>query len=69
MLQIGREVGETVLFFGCRRPDEDYIYREDLEGFGRELGGRLRIVTAFSRGEGAPKTYVQDRVRELVRML
>lgn len=65
MLQIGKEVGEMVLFFGCRRPDEDYIYREELEGFGRELGGRLRIVTAFSREEGAPKTYVQDRVREL----
>lgn len=65
MLQIGKEVGEMVLFFGCRRPAEDYIYREELEGFERELGGRLRIVTAFSREEGAPKTYVQDRVREL----
>lgn len=65
MLQIGKEVGEMVLFFGCRRPTEDYIYREELEGFERELGGRLRIVTAFSREEGAPKTYVQDRVREL----
>lgn len=65
MLQIGKEVGEMVLFFGCRRASEDYIYREELEGFERELGGRLRIVTAFSREEGAPKTYVQDRVREL----
>lgn len=65
MLQIGKEVGEMVLFFGCRRPAEDYIYREELEGFERELGGRLRIVTAFSREEGQPKTYVQDRVREL----
>ncbi|KAK7713228.1 hypothetical protein SLS64_004477 [Diaporthe eres] len=65
MLQIGKEVGEMVLFFGCRRAREDYIYREELEGYERELGGRLRIVTAFSREEGAPKTYVQDRVREL----
>lgn len=65
MLQIGKEVGEMVLFFGCRRAREDYIYREELEGFGRELGGRLRIVTAFSREEGTPRAYVQDRVREL----
>lgn len=65
MLQIGKEVGEMVLFFGCRRAREDYIYREELEGYERELGGRLRIVTAFSREEGVPKTYVQDRVREL----
>jgi NADPH-ferrihemoprotein reductase len=65
MLQIGKEVGEMVLFFGCRRPGEDYIYREELEGFERELKGRLRIVTAFSRVDGQPKEYVQDRVREL----
>lgn len=65
MLQIGKEVGEMVLFFGCRRAGEDYIYREELEGFEGELGGRLRIVTAFSREEGQPKRYVQDRVREL----
>lgn len=65
MLQIGKEVGEMVLFFGCRRPGEDYIYREELEGLGRELGGRLRVVTAFSREAGQPRKYVQDRVREL----
>lgn len=65
MLNIGKEVGEMLLFFGCRRPGEDYIYREELEGLERELGGRLRIVTAFSREAGQPKRYVQDRVREL----
>lgn len=65
MLQIGKDVGEMVLFFGCRRAGEDYIYREELEGFERELGGRLQIVTAFSREAGQPKKYVQDRVREL----
>ncbi|KAK2597156.1 hypothetical protein N8I77_013019 [Diaporthe amygdali] len=65
MRQIGKEVGEMVLFFGCRRAHEDYIYREELESFERELGGQLRIVTAFSREEDSPKMYVQDRVQEL----
>lgn len=63
--QIGRDVGEMVLFFGCRRPDEDFLYREELESLQAALGGRLRVVTAFSRlGGGEPKMYVQDRVRE-----
>ncbi|PYH76927.1 riboflavin synthase domain-like protein [Aspergillus uvarum CBS 121591] len=62
--QIGRDVGEMLLFFGCRRPDEDFIYREELEALQTALGDRLRIVTAFSRHEETPRQYVQDRVGE-----
>lgn len=65
---MGRPVGETVLFFGCRHPDEDFIYREEIEGMKRELSGGIgvmRIITAFSRVEGCPKVYVQDRVQEM----
>lgn len=64
--QIGREVGEMILFFGCRRPDEDFLYREELESLQTALDGKLRVVTAFSRLSGEePKRYVQDRVREI----
>jgi NADPH-ferrihemoprotein reductase len=65
MLSIGKPVGEMILFFGCRHPDEDFIYSEELETLEKELSGRLRIVTAFSRFNGRPKQYVQDRVTEL----
>ncbi|KAF4539528.1 NADPh-cytochrome p450 reductase [Lasiodiplodia theobromae] len=61
---MGKEVGRMVLFFGCRRADEDYIYREELEGWEQALGGKLEIVTAFSRENGQPRRYVQDRVDE-----
>ncbi|KAH8425615.1 NADPH cytochrome P450 oxidoreductase family protein [Aspergillus melleus] len=61
--QIGREIGEMILFFGCRHPDEDFLYREELESLQRALQGKLRVVTAFSR-IGGEKCYVQDRVRE-----
>ena len=27
--QAGREVGRTMLFYGCRRHDEDYLYKEE----------------------------------------
>jgi NADPH-ferrihemoprotein reductase len=65
MLKIGKEVGPMILFFGCRNPNEDYIYREELEEMQTALGDRLRIVTAFSRLQGSPRQYVQDRVAEL----
>ncbi|KXG46735.1 NADPH-cytochrome p450 reductase, FAD-binding, alpha-helical domain-3 [Penicillium griseofulvum] len=63
-LKIGKDVGQMILFFGCRNPNEDYIYREELEEMQVALGDRLRIVTAFSRLEGTPRQYVQDRVAE-----
>ncbi|KAF2452411.1 NADP/FAD dependent oxidoreductase [Lineolata rhizophorae] len=70
---IGRPLGEMILFFGCRRPDEDYIYREELEQMEKGLQGKLRIVTAFSRVHGENKVYVQDRVfehgRDICRMV
>ncbi|GKZ36454.1 hypothetical protein AbraIFM66950_007526 [Aspergillus brasiliensis] len=74
--QIGREVGQMILFFGCRRPDEDYIYKEELEALQEGLGGKLRIETAFSRYErdgGVKRQYVQDKIvecgDEVVRLL
>ena len=65
LLSIGKPVGKMLLIFGCRRPDEDYIYRNELEQATESLHGSLEIVTAFSRTDGMPKTYVQDRVHEL----
>lgn len=73
LLTIGKPVGEMVLFFGCRNPEEDFIYQEELEEMKEKLGGRLTIVTAFSRLQGKPRHYVQDRIIEsgadVVRML
>ena len=56
--QQDNEVGTSLLFFGCRNPDQDYIYEEELEEFARE--GLTRLECAFSRLEGQPKTYVQN---------
>jgi NADPH-ferrihemoprotein reductase len=61
---MGRKIGEMVLFFGCRHPNEDYIYRSELEDMLKESEGKLRIVTAFSRVEGQKKLYVQDKMKE-----
>lgn len=65
-------LGRMVLIFGCRHPDQDLLYREELEQMQSTLP-ELEIVYAFSRLEGQSKVYVQDRVterqNELVSML
>lgn len=40
-------LGEAVLYFGCRRADQDYLYGDTLEGWGKS--GNLTLFTAFSR--------------------
>ena len=58
----GERVGASSLFFGCRNPQQDYIYEEELEEFARE--GITELECAFSRLEGQPKTYVQNSIKE-----
>lgn len=58
----------ATLFFGCRHPDRDWLYREEMTAF---AGEKLKVVTAFSRvGEegvydpsGCCGEYVQDQLR------
>jgi cytochrome P450 / NADPH-cytochrome P450 reductase len=57
----GKLVGPSSLYFGCRNPQQDYIYQEELEEFVRE--GLTELQCAFSRLEGQPKTYVQDSIK------
>ncbi|KAH6654518.1 hypothetical protein BKA67DRAFT_281483 [Truncatella angustata] len=61
---VGKEVGRMILFFGCRRPDEDFVYKQEFEESVVALEGALEIITAFSRMDGQPKTYVQDQVNK-----
>jgi cytochrome P450/NADPH-cytochrome P450 reductase len=53
----GASLGPAMLFFGCRHPEQDYLYADELKSF--EAGGITELYTAFSRGDG-PKTYVQN---------
>jgi cytochrome P450/NADPH-cytochrome P450 reductase len=65
----GHNLGPAMLFFGCRHPDQDFLYADELKAFA--ASGITELHTAFSRSE-SPKTYVQDLVaaqRERVRSL
>ncbi|MEM8650668.1 MAG: cytochrome P450 [Pseudomonadota bacterium] len=57
----GSKLGSAILFFGCRHPDQDYIYQEELENFASN--GITDLHVAFSRKE-KQKTYVQDLLRQ-----
>jgi cytochrome P450/NADPH-cytochrome P450 reductase len=61
--QSGREVGKTLLFFGCRSPDEDFLYSDSDMGDWIKLGV-VDVRPAFSRSpkdsEGCK--YVQESV-------
>ena len=57
----GVTLGPSLLFFGCRRPDQDYLYADELKAFAAD--GITELHTAFSRGDG-PKTYVQHLLAE-----
>ncbi|CAE6435565.1 unnamed protein product [Rhizoctonia solani] len=59
----GRKVGKSVLFFGCRSPDQDYLYgEEELKEWSRL--GVVDVRPAFSRvmEKSGGSKYVQDRV-------
>jgi cytochrome P450/NADPH-cytochrome P450 reductase len=55
----GANLGPAMLFFGCRHPDQDFLYADELKAFAAD--GITELHTAFSRGEG-PKTYVQNLI-------
>ena len=54
-------MGESILFFGCRDPLQDFFYENELRGF--ETAGVTRLFSAFSREPGKPKAYVQDSIK------
>src|SRR5436309_12195100 len=45
----GGTLGPAMLFFGCRHPDQDFLYRDELQAFAAE--GITELHTAFSRGD------------------
>jgi cytochrome P450/NADPH-cytochrome P450 reductase len=55
----GAALGPAMLFFGCRHPEQDFLYADELKSFAAD--GITELHTAFSRGDG-PKTYVQHLV-------
>ncbi len=59
--QGGASLGPAMLFFGCRRPEEDFLYEDELKA--AEADGLVTLHTAFSR-QTSERVYVQDLIRK-----
>ncbi|MFE2456733.1 bifunctional cytochrome P450/NADPH--P450 reductase [Streptomyces sp. NPDC059402] len=58
--EAGEPTGETVLFFGCRHPDQDDLYAEEFAP--HIAAGRLQVHRAYSQQPDDDIRYVQHRL-------
>ncbi|XP_013173220.1 PREDICTED: methionine synthase reductase isoform X2 [Papilio xuthus] len=49
------------LFFGCRYPDLDFIYKDELHDF-KDSGVLTKLTTVFSRFNDCEDKYIQDAI-------
>ncbi len=45
-----KEWSDMYLFYGCRQEKQDFLYANEWPEYMRELGGKLKMEVAFSRG-------------------
>nr|XP_022918376.1 NADPH--cytochrome P450 reductase isoform X1 [Onthophagus taurus] len=57
----GNTIGETILYFGCRKRAEDFIYEEELMEYERD--GVIKLHCAFSRDQ-PKKVYVHHLMEQ-----
>ncbi len=57
----GKTLGPAMLFFGCRHPEQDFLYADELKGWHED--GVMELHTAFSRAQKR-RVYVQDVIRD-----
>jgi cytochrome P450/NADPH-cytochrome P450 reductase len=58
----GTSIATSLLFFGCRTSQDDYLYEDELSRY--QADGVFNVEAVFSR-EGDPKPrYVQDAILE-----
>lgn len=60
----GKTIGRTILFYGCRKSDEDFLYKDEWDTYSSSFTkGEFSLFTAFSREDPLKKIYVQDMIR------
>lgn len=60
---VGKPLGDTILFFGCRHKVEDYIYEEEIKNYHAE-GTISHLYVAFSRDQVCNLDKLRKRWRD-----
>ncbi|MEU6201006.1 cytochrome P450 [Streptomyces sp. NPDC047061] len=63
----GTRVGLSQVFVGCRHPEHDYFYRQEMQAW--EQAGIAQVHTAFSAVPGHPARYVQNAIANAADMV
>ncbi|AVH57637.1 MULTISPECIES: bifunctional cytochrome P450/NADPH--P450 reductase [Streptomyces] len=56
----GTQVGLSQVFVGCRHPEHDYFYRQEMQTW--EKSGIAQVHTAYSAVTGHPARFVQNAI-------
>ncbi|MEU0967440.1 cytochrome P450 [Streptomyces sp. NPDC005917] len=56
----GTQVGLSQVFVGCRHPEHDYFYRQEMQDW--EQAGIAQVHTAYSAVTGHPARFVQNAI-------
>jgi len=59
----GTTLGTGLLVFGCRHPESDELYEDELERLTTDA--HVEFARAYSRVPDQPRLYVQDRIRQM----
>ncbi|XP_017485883.1 PREDICTED: NADPH--cytochrome P450 reductase-like [Rhagoletis zephyria] len=62
MISENKPVGDTIIYFGCRKKSEDYLYQEELEKY-CETKAITKLYLAFSRDQDH-KVYVTHLLKQ-----
>lgn len=58
------KIGKTLVYYGCRNENEDFLYKEEWPQYAQVLGDSFEMHTAFSRKDPDAKVYVQHQLAE-----
>jgi len=59
----GAKLGTGLLVFGCRHPQSDELYVDEMERLTTDAN--VEFAGAYSRVPHLPRVYVQDRIRQM----
>jgi cytochrome P450/NADPH-cytochrome P450 reductase len=54
----GMEIGKSLLFYGCRHPEHDWFYRDEMKQWEEQAVAAVHL--AFSSSDRSPHRFVQD---------